>query len=568
VKAQITFLTRRARGGVSLKPSTVESDLLRIGRSTKSEVLLADVRVGLAEVEIRLLDDGLHIEQVGDNPLSVNGTQLGAARLKAKDEIVLGPYKLVIEEPPAGFDAALSVELVSALGDDFARLQAKTHVGLESTHLSKRRMSWALFALVFALFLALPIAAFFLNAKSDPRREANLGTPIPLFADVSWNPGEISNPHKNFADNCRACHTTPFVSVRDDACLTCHAAVPHHADPKTVHLAELDGTRCASCHEEHNGPRGTILQAEALCTGCHLKLKEKVPSTSLLDVGSFGRAHPQFRATIVADAAEKKLVRAALDAEPKPVDNPNIKFTHKEHLKPDGWPKGMKSLACADCHALEPGGAGILPISFEKHCASCHNNSLRFDPDTPNLMVPHGRPVEALRIVSDYYARVALEGGVKDPAAPEVVRRRPGEELPEEKRPEAIAWAKRKAAEIQAFVFDDKRGCGTCHMVERGGEAGYRIQPVLIQTHFMPKAQFNHAKHGTMACADCHAAIQSNRASDLLMPKIETCQRCHGGEKAGNRIQSTCISCHDFHRHDLGPMRTTSSDPQQTITAR
>jgi hypothetical protein len=35
-----------------------------------------------------------------------------------------------------------------------------------------------------------------------------------------------------------------------------------------------------------------------------------------------------------------------------------------------------------------------------------------------------------------------------------------------------------------------------------------------------------------------------------LLPKIEVCQECHGGQDAGDRLQTSCIECHDFHQHE------------------
>jgi hypothetical protein len=31
------------------------------------------------------------------------------------------------------------------------------------------------------------------------------------------------------------------------------------------------------------------------------------------------------------------------------------------------------------------------------------------------------------------------------------------------------------------------------------------------------------------------------------MPKIESCQTCHGGEDSENKLHSECIDCHRFH---------------------
>ena len=58
-----------------------------------------------------------------------------------------------------------------------------------------------------------------------------------------------------------------------------------------------------------------------------------------------------------------------------------------------------------------------------------------------------------------------------------------------------------------------------------------------------------------MACIDCHQAPESKVAGDVLLPGVASCQNCHGGEQAADRVPSTCITCHIFHQPFLGPMR-------------
>ena len=560
--AQVTTLTVRKNGSISKRPVSINADYLRFGRSTASEVLLSDIRVGLNEAELHRDERGrLTLNTVGTNPISVNGAPAGAAELKVGDVVRIGPYEIRVVDPAPGFEVGLTVQLVESLGDDLARLQRLSRIGLEKTWLSKRAVSWTFFALVALLVLALPVGAYFadrvpgLEGPVAVVKQAAFGKTIPAAVNLSWNAGEIANPHKSFSENCQACHTQPFAMVKDQACLTCHGNVGHHADPKAVKVSALESTRCASCHQEHNGARGMIIRAEAMCTDCHLDIKKVAPETQLANAGEFGKAHPPFRATLVADPVRKSLVRVSLAAnEARPVDKPNLKFPHDEHLSPKTWPASMKRLVCADCHTTEPGGGGMLPISFDEHCASCHKESLKFESAALDRNVPHGNAQAAQRYVEDFYARVALEGKAADPQAPEVVRRRPGRVLSEPERLEALEWASKKALTVRDFVFDDRRGCGTCHTVERD-PAGYRIQPVVLQARFLPKSQFNHAKHNAMQCADCHAAAQSSSSSDVLIPTIENCTTCHGGEKANAKVPSTCISCHDFHRHDFGPMR-------------
>ncbi len=552
--ARVSTVTRRLRGE-SLKHTTVTADALRIGRGAGNEVPLPDIRVGVREAALQLHDGQLVVSRVGSNPVRVNGTPIEAAEVKPGDQILIGPYRIDVVEPPAEFEVALTVELVNPLGDDLTRLQTDNIIGLGRTRLSKRRTAWGVSIAILVVFLVLPVVGYFVNPMPDPRKPME-GRVLPTAIDEAWNVGEISNPHKNFWRECRACHETAFVTVRDEACLACHNTVQHHVDMARFPKLRINTIPCGGCHQEHRGPQGVVTRAEVLCTNCHADLKRTASNAELRDAVAFGPPplHPPFRVSVVADTATKTLTRVDLGGPTPPADHPNLKFSHRGHLKPAAWPREMRQLVCADCHAPQPGGGLMQPINFTRHCAECHRDTLKFDAAAPERMVPHGDATLAQRSIQDFYARLALEGGVTDLSAPAVVRRRPGTPLAEPERLEALAWANQRALAGRDFVFDDRRGCGTCHEVDRAS-ADFKIAPVLLQTHFLPKAEFNHARHMTIGCAGCHAASDSIASSDVLIPNIESCVSCHGGESASAKVRSTCISCHDFHKPGIGPLR-------------
>jgi hypothetical protein len=581
VLAQVSLVTRRPRGGVSLKPSTVTADALHFGRGTDNEVLLQDVRVGLSEAVLQPREGVLYLEQLGTSPVRLNGEQVASAPVKSGDEIQIGPFKITIVEPPPETDVAVTVELVDPLGDDFVRLQAQSRIGLDRTWLSRRNAAWGGALAVLFLFLVLPVVGYFVNPKPNPRATPAAARVLPVAIDEAWNVGEISNPHKNFWRECRSCHEGAFISVRDEACLACHQGVQHHVDIQRFPKLVINNTPCGGCHLEHRGAHGVINQTQSLCTTCHEDLKRSAANAELRNVTDFGKDHPQFAVTVVADATaqapDKKFQRVVLGGAEKPVDHPNLKFSHQAHLpqpsgappagapgaEPVAWPKDMRKLGCADCHQTEPGGGVMQPISFDRHCAECHNGALKFDP-APLGVVPHGDAALAQRVIVDFYAHRALEGGVEDAQAPDSVRRRPGTPLTEPQRLEALAWANARADEARKLVFN-MRACGTCHEIEGGGDA-FKIAPVLVQTQFLPKAQFNHAKHSTVDCESCHAARESKLSSDVLIPGIANCQTCHGGEAAWAKVRSTCISCHVFHKPGTGPL-TPSGKARQTAAS-
>jgi hypothetical protein len=62
----------------------------------------------------------------------------------------------------------------------------------------------------------------------------------------------------------------------------------------------------------------------------------------------------------------------------------------------------------------------------------------------------------------------------------------------------------------------------------------------------MPQANFNHAKHASVSCEECHAqARQSRETAQVLMPDKAKCVACHSPET--KKVSSDCITCHTYH---------------------
>jgi predicted CXXCH cytochrome family protein len=73
----------------------------------------------------------------------------------------------------------------------------------------------------------------------------------------------------------------------------------------------------------------------------------------------------------------------------------------------------------------------------------------------------------------------------------------------------------------------------------------------------MPQARFSHKSHPHVKCADCHAVATSKKATDVSMPAIDTCRKCHGGSRpVEGKVMSNCLLCHGFHdaRHPWDPL--------------
>jgi hypothetical protein len=69
---------------------------------------------------------------------------------------------------------------------------------------------------------------------------------------------------------------------------------------------------------------------------------------------------------------------------------------------------------------------------------------------------------------------------------------------------------------------------------------------------------FSHEAHQAVACIECHNRVAfSQSAQDVLLPNIQSCQRCHNGESrpqgpvlSAGHAESGCFLCHEYHGWD------------------
>ena len=168
-------------------------------------------------------------------------------------------------------------------------------------------------------------------------------------------------------------------------------------------------------------------------------------------------------------------------------------------------------------------------------------------------------------------------GGYADPkAASDQVALPPGVDIAPAARARLLGQARERALRVATDLFE-RRACVDCHEVRRADTADgpvWKVTRVELPDKWMPHARFDHAAHGTSLtpCSTCHAAETSEKAGDVLMPGIETCRDCHGGENgeaapataaapprapspgargtataSTARVPSACIDCHGFH---------------------
>jgi hypothetical protein len=72
------------------------------------------------------------------------------------------------------------------------------------------------------------------------------------------------------------------------------------------------------------------------------------------------------------------------------------------------------------------------------------------------------------------------------------------------------------------------------------------IAGARLKLQWLPHARFDHDAHTGFSCVGCHQnALTSTETSDILIPGIATCQKCHA--PGPDRAESRCFECHTYH---------------------
>jgi hypothetical protein len=606
MRCKVRFVSRQPNGSLAQREQSVDvaGRRIKLGRGTDNDVFLKDLRVNYRHADVVVRDNDVVIEAVGDSLLRIDGVPQARGALTPETEVEAGPYRLRMLPPgeAAGADIGLELELVAPPpAQSVETLVAPGGLRLQDTLLGRRSLSWALFLLLAVVSLGLPLAAYLAKPAVEPGqvRIDPATRPALVSLDRLWNPGELSGSHKFLIGRCEACHEAAFAWVRSESCASCHADTQHHFDVAKFQFAGMDPTGCTGCHGEHQGPTGAVPVQQSLCSDCHRDLDGHPGKTELLNATDFGSDHPQLKVSVIVDPADGRVQRAALPAPgaPKdpafPAERSGLKFPHDVHMakaceKPPSndpqvladWPEAktdactvlsqvvsrMKrpegsTLGCGDCHQPDPSGVDMRPATMEQHCAACH--TLQFDNAAPERVLPHGEPDEVIAVVNDYFAARASRG---QPVVlkQDTGRRRPGASGAKDEaaaaasvQPVAARQQAQGTASQRLDILFGKSLCGYCHEVlspAQSPQKKWEVLPVRVAEVWMPKSVFDHAAHETSACTECHAAETSHAATDVLMPPIETCRDCHGGERSVAQIPSTCTMCHVYHRDDLPPM--------------
>ncbi len=373
---------------------------------------------------------------------------------------------------------------------------------------------------------------------------------LPSFYEA----GPLTSAHSMFSQNCEQCHKEAFAtaarfrpdaatahSVSDEACTQCHEGGPHHADQ------QVSIPHCATCHHEHRGQAALMAVPDTDCVACHgdLHLKDGT-APPVGNVHSFATDHPPFRV---------------------PAKDPgHIHFNHALHLQEGGIlsPGGKpEQLVCASCHAPSPDRRYMRPVNYADHCSRCHPLSVRLAGDWKDegardaaaqfdkRPAPHVAAVEVRAALRDRVAELVRDH-------PEVVssseievppRLIPGQ-LPGGGAP---AWMDFQLASMEHVLFDGADSCRRCHVEAPGSRSADQpgalplYEPSNLLTRWLQNGIFDHNSHQMLDCKECHAqAMTSTQASDVMLPDIDSCKRCHNPTVG---VRSACIDCHRYHEH-------------------
>lgn len=551
MKVIVTTVTRSPRGNPMHASRELRGDPLRLGRGAECELRLADPRVPLHARSIVTGHHGPQLVEAGDG---FSATSARAQPLTPGTAVRIGPFLLTVTEPVHGADLALTVELVQPLPEKSSLSAEELYAGTRPRGVSRRALSWTLFLLVLAAFIALPLLAP-AGPPAAPVAAATAATPR-LGGDASWSPGELAAGHRAFGQNCQACHSDAFTRVQDKDCRACHQNLADHVDKQKA-VPGLAEVRCASCHRDHQGEQGLAQQnthyAMEDCSACHGDIKAHLPATTTGNAGDFATQHPPFRVSVVTGAGadgKARTERLRMGATPLAVEHRGLKFPHDLHLDPRGvqGPQGLVKTTCASCHAAD-GNGGFRPVTMKANCQSCHE--LRFEPAAPERQVPHGNVDEVVATMREFYSYLAVNGVVLN-APPASARGIPGKSAPAPLRLGGGGDVERQVRVAATEIFE-RTTCFACHDVKRtagaGGAPGWTISPVLPAATWLPKSRFSHASHDMASCDTCHAAPRSSRAEDVLMPDLESCRSCHAGHKpVARKVTSNCGLCHGFHQ--------------------
>ncbi|WP_373488770.1 cytochrome c3 family protein [Blastomonas sp.] len=600
----------KADGSEIVRQSEVVGEEIFIGRNASNGVHLPDLAVNPVHARIARRGSELTITAQSQQPFDIDGRSVEATTVESGRGAELRFGGHIVQIGAEGDNITLTVRRVEAVSDSAEDKDEGAIYSLKGLLPGKRMSAWGFAILILIAMLAWPIYTW--SSYKDLAYKEKATRPAAFHADGMWSSGKLSLAHKTLKDDCQSCHVDAFVSVRDNACMTCHEkdASPHAPMERQL-SARGDPTgfaafrrfvaasfnkpagRCVECHTEHEGAGAMEATQQRFCADCHDGMDTRLTNTKLDNAADFGNAHPQFQPAVLVkplrgDDTKAPRKRISLDKNPK--ENNGLKFPHDMHLsKTNGVAQMGRRLAtkhgfgdaleCSDCHKADKNNVGFLEVDMEESCAMCH--SLSFDKIGGTYRtLRHGEPDMVKADLRAFYRSTA-------PARPinlgSLARQRPGAVNARRTAGDyarAVNFRGTRADQAIRQVFSRGGACYDCHVVTPPSSSGgldFQIAPVAQTKRYLQKGWFTHDAHDKEECTSCHLAEKSSEASDLLIPGIKNCRTCHVGEtgesliKVKKPVESTCAMCHDYHADKGAPWLLREQDKkkkQPIITAR
>lgn len=536
IRCLLIHISRNQRGQAIRQEHWVEGNRLDIGRAAECVIHLPDHRVSLHHAAIYHSADGrLYVE--GENtPLSIDGTFEQSAELTPGMRFLVGPYELVAESISGSEELTLSYELIHPLPESAAHPGRNIPMTLKAAGLSKRKIAFWLAGLIAVIFLILPIS-YALSPKLHKALEH-----FPITPDEPWNAGNMSPGHRALTAKCNTCHQHPFKAVDNSACENCHKNTPHHIPDPGLHQKVFKETRCSTCHLDHRGRAGLVRHDSQQCVVCHGDIKNRHEASKLTNIHDFSSDHPAFRLSIRTGAGDQDIERIRQTEKTRLIEKSGLKYSHQVHFEKAliELPGGKtRDIQCNDCHKPDSAEWGYQPMTMAVTCQQSKCHALDFQPPVKGRRLPHASVTTVMTTLREYFASKMLNS---IPAGDTIENAR-------SLRQRASAEAERNAEYL--FTKTGEGTCLECHEVSpvaQNIETPWKIAPVRVADHWLPKARFPHGKHQTSKCKDCHDVTRSDKSSDVAIPTISKCRECHAGSKqTKTRVSSTCDTCHNFH---------------------
>ncbi len=172
---------------------------------------------------------------------------------------------------------------------------------------------------------------------------------------------------------CLECHnktipseTAEFAhSVSDDRMqdiTTDHLAAANQLEPRTIPTHLTSNIACSVCHKEHHGDESLTAMTTEQCQSCHQN-----------QFRSFHDGHPDFGEWPYSTHGNAGGSEIGSNADGRHAKIRGIAFDHTLHLG-KYFKQAKKDVRCSACHVEN--GEVVAIGSFEKTCASCHDDFL------------------------------------------------------------------------------------------------------------------------------------------------------------------------------------------------